>query len=762
MTQAPPKRRRPGHVKAAADILAKECRRILKRNGHRLAQQPAVLIRDSLKRLEDLRRTQDWPQLEDECEGLDELLHRHASFARKSPLRETLENVSIAVIVALGLRSCLYEPFKIPSGSMMPTLRSGDHIFVNKFTYGIQLPFTNTVIGQFVGEPKRGDVIVFRYPVDEAENFIKRVIGLPGDTVRVEGNKVSIRRAGEQDFETLAREKLSDPCLDEAGVVPVPHCTLYRETLDGRSYVVRYMSGDPRLGAQRRFGEWNVPDAHYLVMGDNRNQSHDSLAWTRQVEAISADGLLSVKDLRDLTTEKLFTLNRPDQTAAHDDSTFDHIVYMADHASDGHGLQLEVWRAPVLGRVAMYETLVEQLGANTAEVARGPLTGLVADTTGEGARSQDTVREVAFSRDEVAYTAVLDLTTADSVMALRCGLAVCSTPAKLAERIVAVVDQFDNDRSVDARELLVGDPKIRYSQHWTQRGPTAERFIERTFQAAKPVAGGGSQIRLRAWRSPDEPTEMLRDAVLMASASNRAAARQVVDDSGEDAWLATTSDGFTFVRVDATARVVFALECGRQRCPSDSEVLALARTIQTRVPAVSRERSRLQELLTTGDLPGWRELPATLAENYEYDRMRLEGTVREPAYSLSLKVWRRPPEGLEAKFAELRRELHRGKPDESVAPGGFSGPLEVGQGSEYIFVAPTSESVVQLRCHIGLCPSDDVAQALAIRAYEKAQDPSNFIDPNAERPRPFVPRGHVKGRADRIWLPLSRFWLAIR
>src|SRR5690606_15776494 len=131
---------------------------------------------------------------------------RHATFARKSAFRETAENIAVAVLIALGLRSCFYEPFKIPSGSMMPTLRKGDHIFVNKFIYGIQIPFTSTVVGQSLGEIERGDVIVFRYPLNEAEDFIKRVIGLPGDEVKVQGRNVSIKRAGETAFELLGHE----------------------------------------------------------------------------------------------------------------------------------------------------------------------------------------------------------------------------------------------------------------------------------------------------------------------------------------------------------------------------------------------------------------------------------------------------------------------------------------------------------------------------------------------------------------------------
>ncbi|MEL6702204.1 MAG: signal peptidase I, partial [Pseudomonadota bacterium] len=181
----PDKPRSARHVRSAAKILLKEGRSILKKHAERIAEAPAQAIRESLDKIETLRAGEDVAALETEAETLDELLHQHAAFARKSAVRETLENIGIAVLIALGLRSCFYEPFKIPSSSMMPTLRTGDHIFVNKFTYGIQIPFTSTVVGQSLGDIERGDVVVFRYPLDPTEDFIKRVIGLPGDEVRV-------------------------------------------------------------------------------------------------------------------------------------------------------------------------------------------------------------------------------------------------------------------------------------------------------------------------------------------------------------------------------------------------------------------------------------------------------------------------------------------------------------------------------------------------------------------------------------------------
>ncbi len=782
----PAKRRSVGNVKAAASLLLKEARKILKKYESRIAAAPVAAIRVSMLELERLRELRSWEPLEDECERLDELLHQHASFARKSPLRETLENIGIAVAVALALRSCLYEPFKIPSGSMMPTLRSGDHIFVNKFAYGIQIPFTTTVVGGFLGSPQRGDVIVFRYPVDESEDFIKRVMGLPGDTVRVEGNKVSIKRAGTAEFEELQRTKLDEKCLDDAAVNVVPHCTLYSEHIDGRSYTVRYKSSaDPRTG-QRRFGEWTVPEGHFLVMGDNRNESHDSLAWTKQVEAVAADGLLSVKDLRDLTPEKLFTLVRPDDTTAREDSSYDHIVYMADHASDAHGLQLEVWRDPVLGHEVIHETLAQQLEAATRTSFAELLTGLVTTDPRFASPSNKALVErlqavgqgigaVVYQRDEVAYRAVIHLPAARTVFELRCGVAVCNGLGDLVEQIGDVVERFDRDRSLDARQILEGERTVRYSQHWTSRGPSSDKFVQRTFQAplarispsqrAVPRAepGPAATVRLRAWRAPDEPEAVLRDAALRAAGSSRTAARQVVDEHGEDAWLASDEHKFSFVRVDTAAQIVFALECGRQRCATDTDMLTLARAVQSRVPAASKDRSRMPELLAPADVQGWKELPAPPSpERHEYDRMRLDGSIRDAAYSLNLWVWRHPSEGLDAKLQALVGAMRNATPDEQVARGGFTGPAETGHGTQFVFAVPATDSVIRLECSPGLCAGPDQARALAMRAAHKAQDAGNFVDPNADRPRPYVPRGNVKGRAERIWLPLSRFWLPIR
>jgi signal peptidase I len=163
------------------------------------------------------------------------------------------------ILIVLLIRSFLFEPFRIPSDSMMPTLLDGDFIFVNKYAYGLRLPVLNTKIVS-VGEPKRGDVIVFRLPSDPATNYIKRLVGLPGDHVVVRGRRLFVngeamsveldgiyqghRHTGAQ----IGTEHLSD----------VDHEVLYIPERYTRDY------------------DEVVPAGHYFFMGDNRDNSRDS------------------------------------------------------------------------------------------------------------------------------------------------------------------------------------------------------------------------------------------------------------------------------------------------------------------------------------------------------------------------------------------------------------------------------------------------------------------------------------------------------
>ena len=164
---------------------------------------------------------------------------------KKSTFREYAEAIVVALLLALVIRTFVVQAFKIPSGSMEPTLQIGDHILVNKFIYGTKIPFTSINILPWES-PRRGDVIVFIYPLDPDKDFIKRVIGVGGDTVRIVHKKLFING-----------EEVSDP-----------HA-VYRE------------DKIPLAEAQKldNFGPVTVPQGDLFVLGDNRDRSLDSRFW---------------------------------------------------------------------------------------------------------------------------------------------------------------------------------------------------------------------------------------------------------------------------------------------------------------------------------------------------------------------------------------------------------------------------------------------------------------------------------------------------
>lgn len=166
------------------------------------------------------------------------------------------------LLLVLLLRTFVVEPFHIPSSSMVPTLLVGDFILVNKFDYGLRLPVIHTKIVK-IGEPKRGDVIVFRYPPDPKVDYIKRVIGLPGDHIVYRGETLYING-----------KPIPDKGLgfytgpDQMGAV------LHQENLGGVVHDTLIIPG-----MEHKQGEWTVPPGEYFVMGDNRDNSSDSRYW---------------------------------------------------------------------------------------------------------------------------------------------------------------------------------------------------------------------------------------------------------------------------------------------------------------------------------------------------------------------------------------------------------------------------------------------------------------------------------------------------
>ena len=169
------------------------------------------------------------------------------------------------LLIVLFLRSFLAEPFRIPSGSMLPTLLIGDYILVNKYEYGIKLPITKMQVIE-MSKPQRGDVVVFRYPANKKINFIKRVIGIPGDKIKYVDKKIYVN-----DVEYIKNKQLTHQYIDDFGREELD---IFIESQDNKKYHILNDNMSPAND-----DEFKVPEKHYFVMGDNRDHSSDSRYW---------------------------------------------------------------------------------------------------------------------------------------------------------------------------------------------------------------------------------------------------------------------------------------------------------------------------------------------------------------------------------------------------------------------------------------------------------------------------------------------------
>jgi signal peptidase I len=204
---------------------------------------------------------------------------KHLAKLKASGWLETGSGLVKALVIALLVRTVFLEPFKIPSGSMLPTLEIGDQVFVNKFIYGVRLPFTNLVPFTIVREPKRGDVIVFNNPVSPEKDYIKRIVAIGGDTISFSGREIRVN--GQLLTATLEtpkhtfwdqRNQVFSPRLWTTDDWYLSESTLLKEKVDG---VTHWILNDPNRPRDRD-GEVTVPKGSVFVMGDNRDNSEDS------------------------------------------------------------------------------------------------------------------------------------------------------------------------------------------------------------------------------------------------------------------------------------------------------------------------------------------------------------------------------------------------------------------------------------------------------------------------------------------------------
>ena len=277
--------------------------RALEKDGRRFLKQAGKLRSKHDKKLGDLARgavdksmeraqvaldAGDADKLRVAMRDLDETVERYLGHLRKSTFREYAESIGMAVAFALVLRAFVIEAFIIPSASMEPTLQKGDRLFVNKGSYGVRIPFTTIKVVDF-GPPERGDVVVFVFPREEArehtsklppqrrtcvdpdslseeKDYIKRVIGLPGDRIKMINNQLYLN--GEP-----VRTKVAETVQGRAGF---PLLTQQVESVGEKTFVTQHYGTDANFGVPQ---ETVVAEGHVFVMGDNRDNSSDSRCW---------------------------------------------------------------------------------------------------------------------------------------------------------------------------------------------------------------------------------------------------------------------------------------------------------------------------------------------------------------------------------------------------------------------------------------------------------------------------------------------------
>jgi signal peptidase I len=255
-----------------ARSLRRSASRLLRRNRGKIPETAAAEVEKAILGVEEaLRQPQGMPAVQAR-HALDAALDKHLSFARKGAVREYTESIGGAILVALVLRAFVFEPFHIPSGSMIPTLLVGDFIFVNKMSYGLRIPFTDPgrVHKLWERPPKRGDVVVFINPQHPDVDYVKRVVGLPGDHIEIRDNVLYVNGVEQErvevgDYTYKDHSEYTDTDIEVVA-------RMYIENLDGHQHPI-LVRKDPVF---QRAGSFVVEEGRVFMMGDNRDNSADS------------------------------------------------------------------------------------------------------------------------------------------------------------------------------------------------------------------------------------------------------------------------------------------------------------------------------------------------------------------------------------------------------------------------------------------------------------------------------------------------------
>ena len=288
-------------VRRESRQLVREARRALRRHGHRVPDGVQKNIREEAEALDVAIKTSDGSAMRQRLVTLDELVDEHLAFARKSTAREYAESIGVAVLIALFLRAFVVEAFKIPSGSMIPTMEIGDHIFVNKFIYGLRIPWTRTRFFEW-RQPRRGEVIVFINPCEPDKDFIKRIVALEGDSVEVRCDILYVNGAAVPSRATVGEECLYWDRKEDGGPWVRENCSRYVELLDGITFETIHPLDRPERDEERRgagdgaygrvSGDGDFPEVPNLRMpicpasNDPRTQEQKVAALGRVQESV--------------------------------------------------------------------------------------------------------------------------------------------------------------------------------------------------------------------------------------------------------------------------------------------------------------------------------------------------------------------------------------------------------------------------------------------------------------------------------------------
>jgi signal peptidase I len=255
-----------------AKSLRRSALRLLRRNRSRIPESATAEVERAIAGVEEaLQRPEGMPAVQAR-HALDAALDKHLAFARKGAVREYTESIGGAILVALLLRAFVFEPFHIPSGSMIPTLLVGDFIFVNKMSYGLRIPFTDPAHVHKLWErpPQRGDVVVFINPQHPDVDYVKRVVGLPGDHVDIRDNVLYVNGVEQKRIERGEYTYKDHSEYTDTDIEVVAR--EYIEDLDGHEHPILVRKDS----VFQRSGSFVVEEGRVFMMGDNRDNSADS------------------------------------------------------------------------------------------------------------------------------------------------------------------------------------------------------------------------------------------------------------------------------------------------------------------------------------------------------------------------------------------------------------------------------------------------------------------------------------------------------